>query len=151
VPGEAKQVHGNIHVKLQGVPGAESGLLFNTFSPPDLSLDAPEFRTWDAQGAPIPSLGAGRQAKVGSITLSRGLDDNQDLMTWFNEVKEKGATADTKKDLTAEILTADGTTLKTWNITGAVITSYRQGDFDANGTGILVETVTIECEDAKPE
>lgn len=146
-PGEDKPVHGNIHCKISGV--GESAGLFTQFDPPSLSLEAAEYNTWDAQGAPTPCLGSGRQVKTGAITVGRGLDDNNELYEWFKQVAEKGACSETKKELKVELLAADGKTLKTWNIQGAVITSYQHGGFDANGSGILTESINLECEKAE--
>ena len=149
--GESKQVHGGYHVKLGGVPGAEGGLLFYSATSPSGSLDSPAFKTWDAQGNPVNSLGAGRQAEWTPITLTRGVDDNRELYDWFKEIQEKGVTEETKKDLTVTVLSSGNDTLHTWNLTGAVISQYQHSAHNAQSNEILVNTVQIKYEDATLE
>lgn len=148
--GEAKSVHGGYHVQLGGVPGAESGLLFFSATTPSGTLDAPKFKTWDGNGATTNSAGGGRQVSWGAITLSRGVDDNKDLYTWFKDTVEKGVDTQ-KKDLTMTVLDAEGGTLHTWNLVGAHITQYSDSGHNAQTNEILVNTVQIEYEDATLE
>jgi phage tail-like protein len=149
VAGEAKQVHGGYHVKLGKVPGAESGLLFYSATSPSGTLDTPDFKTWDAQGNTVNSLGAGRQAQWTPLTLTRGVDDNKDLYEWFKQVQEKGVTTETKKDLELTVLSSDNKTLHTWNLVGAVITRYEHSAHNAQTNEILVNTVEIKYEYAE--
>lgn len=148
--GEARSVHGSYHVQLEEVPGADSGLLFFSATTPSGTLDAPKFKTWDAQGAPVNSAGGGRQVQWGPITLSRGADEERALYEWFRDTVEQGVDAQ-KKDLRMVVLKPDGSPLHTWNLVGAHITQYSDSGHNAQSNEILVSTVQIEYEDATLE
>jgi hypothetical protein len=147
--GEAKPVHGGYHVKLEGVPGAPN-LLFFSATTPSMTLEAPKFKTWDANGAPLNAAGGGRQVTYGPVTLQRGVDDNKDLYKWFQDTVEKGVD-DTKTDIKMIVLDAGGTTLHTWNLTDAHVTQYSDSGHNAQTNEILVNTVQIEFAEAKLE
>ncbi len=148
--GETKTVHGGYHVKLGGVPGAEGGLLFYSTTTPSATLESPDFKTWDAQNNPVNSLSAGQQVSWQPVTLSRGVDDNNELYQWFNDIKEQGADSQ-KKDLTISVFSPDGGQIETWNLVGAVLTDYGQSGLNAQTNEVLVENVTIKYEDATRE
>lgn len=144
------QVTGGGHFKLD-LGGAESALLFASSSLPSGSLQAPAFKTADANGNPVNSLGGGTQVQWSEVVLTRGVDKDHSLYDWFKDIREKGVTSDTKKDI--KIITMDnaGETLNTWNITGAVLTSYGMSGLDAQTQAILTEQVSIQFEDATLE
>jgi phage tail-like protein len=145
--GDAKPVHGNYHVKIEGIPGADA-LLFSKLTTPTLSLETPKHKTWDAQGGTVNSAAGGRQITVGALTVERGVDDNKDMYTWLKETAEQGVEAQ-KKDLTVTVLDAAGGTIETWNLTGAHIVSYSHSGHDANAGSVLVASAQIECETAE--
>jgi len=145
-----KPVAGSYHVKLTGVPGAESGLLFYMAQPPGGSLESPDFKTWDAQNNPVNSLSGAQQVSWSEATLARGVDDNKELWEWFQETKEKGA-EETKKDIQFTVFNATGDQLQCWNLVGATITNYNPAALNAQANEILIETVSIKCEDVTME
>jgi hypothetical protein len=59
-PGTANPVTGGYHVQVD-IPGVTDAgaLLFYEATPPHPTLDGPDFKTWDAQGNPINSIGGG--------------------------------------------------------------------------------------------
>jgi len=144
------QVNGVHHFKLD-LGGIESAMLFSAATMPSGSLDVPEFKTIDGNGNPVNSCGGGTQVTWQPIQLTRGVDTDHGLWEWFNEVREKGANADTKKEVKIIAMDSQGQTLHTWNLTGAVITNYGMAGADAQTAAILTEQVSIKYEDATLE
>ena len=144
------QVNGVHHFELK-LGGAETDMLFSAATTPTGTLDAPEFKTMDAQAKPVNSVGGGTQASWSEVTITRGLDDKNSLWEWFKAIKENGATSDTKKDITIAAKNSGGDTLHTWNLKGAVITSYGHAGADAQTMAILTQQVSIKFEDADLE
>jgi len=147
---DQKVVSGVHHFKLD-LGGAEGALLFSQSSTPQGTLDAPDFKTFDANGNPVNSVGGGSQVSWTPITLTRGVDSDNQLYDWFKEVKEKGATPDTKKELKLTALDSTGQPLHTWNLVGAIITQYGHSGANAQTMEVLVATVQIKYEDATLE
>jgi len=146
-PGSGNPTFGGYHWKLD-IPDISDSLLFFSATPPSPSLDAPDFKTWDANGNPVNSVSGGRQVNWTPVTISRGADSDTKLWTWFKQVMEKGATADTKKDINLTCLDHEGNTLFTWALTGAVITQYSHSGANAQANEILVNTIQIKYENA---
>jgi phage tail-like protein len=142
---EENTVHGGYHVLVDFQE--EFNLLFYSVTPPSGSLDTREFKTWDAQGLPINSIGGGRQVTWSPVTLSKGVDTDNKLYEWFKTVLEKGATTETKKEVKITVKAEDGTTtLHIWNLTGAVITDYGHSAANAQTNEVLVQNVTLKYE-----
>jgi phage tail-like protein len=148
--GDAKTVSGVHHFKLQ-LGGAEGAMLFSQSTTPQGTLEAPDFKTFDANGNPVNSVGGGSQVSWAPLTLTRGVDTDKQLWDWFQKVKETGATGDAKKDIQLTALDSEGNPLHTWNITGAVLTQYGHSGANAQTMEVLVSTVQIKYEDAKLE
>jgi len=146
-PGSDKQAYGQYHWQLD-IPDISDSLLFFSATPPSASLDAPEFKTWDANGNPVNSVGGGRQVTWSPVTISRGADTDMKLWEWFKQGKEQGWTADTKKDINLKCLDHQGNPMFTWALKGAVITQYSHSGANAQTNEILVNTVQINYEDA---
>src|SRR5918911_116187 len=132
------QVSGVHHFKLD-LGGMESGMLFSAASMPSGTLDVPDFKTIDDKGTPVNSVGGGTQVSWSPVTLTRGVDTDHQLYDWFNDVRQKGVTDDTKKEIKIIALDSQGETLHTWNLVGAVITTYGMAGADAQTTSILTE------------
>jgi phage tail-like protein len=143
-----KQVHANYHVtmKIEGVDGA---LLFYSFTPPSMSLDGPDFKTWTNQNGEVAnSVGGGRQKTWSDIQLARGVDPDDSLLKWFEDVATKGA-QEAKKDVVITVLDNANQPIRVWNLIGAVITQYNHSAVNAQTNEILVETITLKCQDCK--
>ena len=138
------------HFKLD-LGGAEGALLFSQATTPQGTLEAPDFKTFDAKGNPVNSVGGGTQVSWAPISLTRGVDSDTQLYDWFKEIKEKGATADTKKEIKLTALDAEGNPLHTWNLIGAILTQYGHSGANAQTMEVLVSTVQIKYEDATLE
>ena len=132
------------------ITGLESVTNWYNCTPPSATIDAPEFKVWANNGDPVNSLTGGKQVTWAPVTLSRGGDDNKDLWTWFKDVMEKGATADTKKEVTLECKAhGDDKTLFTWTLHGAVIVSYSYGGGSAQTQEVLVTNIQLKYESAE--
>lgn len=145
--GEARPVSGSHHVTLEGVPGADA-LLFFSVETPTLALENSLFKTYDGNNSVVNSASGGRQLNVGTVTLQRGVDDNQELYQWFKDTLEQGVEA-TKADLTIRAMNAAGETVETWNLTGCVPTQYSHSGHNAQDNAVLVASVTIQPEHAE--
>ena len=145
-----KQVYGGYHFTLK-IPDVDQTLLFYQLTPPTLTVDGPDFKTWDANGNPVNSIGGGRQVTWSDIQVSRGIDAEKALYDWITKVKEEGATEDTKKNIEITAMNSKGETIHTWNIQGAIITSYGHSGANAQTNEVLGENVTIKFEDATLE
>ena len=145
-----KQVFGNYHFKLE-IPDVDQALLFYQFTPPTMTVDGPEFKTWDASGNPVNAIGGGRQVSFTDLQLSRGVDTDHVLYEWIKQVREEGATDDTKKDLKITAFNSKGEPLHVWNIVKAIITQYGHSGANAQTNEVLVENVTIKFEDCTLE
>ena len=143
-------VTGVHHFKLD-LGGMESGMLFSAATMPSGTLDVPDFKTIDDNGNPVNSCGGGTQVSWSPVNLTRGVDTDHQLYDWFKDVREKGVCDDTKKEIKIICIDSEGNTLHTWNIVGAVITTYGMAGCDAQTAAILTEQVTIKYEDATLE
>jgi phage tail-like protein len=147
----ASTVSGVHHFQLD-LGGAENAMMFSQASTPQGTLEAPDFKTFPANGtAPVNSMGGGSQVSWAPITLTRGVDSDTQLWDWFKDIKENGVTPDTKKDIKLIACDATGSPLHTWNITGAVIMQYGHSGANAQTMEVLVNTVQIKFEDASLE
>jgi len=145
-----KQVSGVHHFKLD-LGGLESSMLFSSVAMGGATLSIGDFKTTDANGNPVNSCGGGTQVHWSDVSLTRGVDTDHGLWDWFKDVKEKGACGDTKKEVKIIALDSQGNTLHTWNLVGAVISSYQMAGADAGTEAILTEMVSIHFEDASLE
>ena len=148
--GDVKPVHGSYHVKVSGVPEADSALLFYSATTPSGTLDAPKFKTWDDNGLPVNSAGGGQQASWAPVTLSRGVDSDKSLYNWFKNTMEQGVEAQ-KTTLMMAVMDAAGGELHTWNLVGAHITQYSDSGHNAQTNEVLVSTIQVEFESATLE
>jgi phage tail-like protein len=143
-------VNGASSFKL-GLGGIENAMLFSSVQMPTVTIDVQSYFTAAQNGQPVQSCGAGAKIHYGDIVLTRGVDDNHDLWQWVQDIKDHGVCDDTKKDITITAVNQNSEDLLTWNITGAVISSYSMAGVDSNGGGILTEMVTITFQDATLE
>lgn len=122
--------------------------MFNSCSLPSMSLQASEFKVWDGQGKPNP-LPTGVQASFGDVTLSRGVDDKAELWKWISKIAQKGASAETIKEVTLMACNAEGGTVQEWKLTNAFPSSYSAAGMAAGGTDVLTEQISIRYTDAQ--
>src|SRR3954451_12907941 len=91
--------------------GDATSNMFFSATPPSASIDAPEFKTWAETGEPVNSISGGRQVTWAPVTISRGADKDMELWTWFTDIMQKGAVADTKKEVELTCMSHEGETL----------------------------------------
>jgi len=142
---DSKTVNPASHFQLN-IGGPEQALLFSNAAVGAATLNTARHFSVDANGKPVNNVGAGTGVQYGDLTVSRGIDTDHQLWEAFKDVRDNGATADNAKEITLTGLDAAGQTLFTLSMTGAHITSYTIGAFDANGGGILTEAATFTYE-----
>jgi hypothetical protein len=142
---EASQAYGNYSFKLEGLKGAEAGLKFYEGQMPTSSVEVSQVKAWDDQGNPAPLAGGGHQVTCSPITLTRYMDDKMELSNWYKEVREKGATEDTKQEPTITCLN-NGQPLRMWKLIGCVPTSHAYSPANAQTHGLMTETITLTYE-----
>lgn len=131
--------------------GAEQAVLFSSISAPTATVETPEFKSFDSNGNPVNAVAGGTQVRWSDITIVRAVDHDSQLYDWFESIREQGVTPDTKKDITITALDTNLEPLHTWNITGAVISSFGISGADAASGAVLLNTVSLTFEDAKLE
>jgi phage tail-like protein len=138
------------HFKLD-LGGPEGAMLFSGATIGAAQLNTGKFATVDDKGNPVNSVGGGTQVQWGDLNVTRGVDSDHQLYEAFKDVKENGATADNAKEIKLIGLDAKGETLFTWNFTGAHISSFQMGAFEAGSNAILTESASFTFEDATLE
>ncbi len=119
-------------------------------SPPSGTIDIGSVKAFSQSGPVEPLSGGGHQVSWSPVTMSRYYDGTTDLWDWFEGVTEKGAVeGETKHNPTITVLKEDGSPLYMWEITGAVITGYSEGEVNAQSEALATETVTFTVEKAK--
>jgi phage tail-like protein len=122
--------------------------MFYSCSLPSMSLTADDFKVWDAQSKPDP-LPVGVQASFGDVTLMRGVDKQGVLYNWISKVAQKGASADTVKDVTLLACDSEGNPVQTWVLKSAYPSSYAASGLAAGGTDVLTESISIHYMEAQ--
>jgi len=145
--GSDKQVYGQYHWQFE-IDGISDSLLFFSASGLEASLDAGDFKTWDANGNPVNSIGGGRQVSWAPVTISRGADPDLKLWEWFKQCKDQSSTAETKKDINLKCLDGQGNPMFTFALKGAMITQFSLSGANAQSNEMLINTVQIKFEDA---
>jgi phage tail-like protein len=146
-PDEQPQLHSNCHVELK-IDGITDDLLFSEFQAPAVNLVTQEFKTWDGKGLPVNSVNGGKHFQPATATFSRGVDPKHAIWKWINDLKEKGVTAETKKEATATVLGEDGsTTIETWVFHGSVISQWTRSPMSAQSNAVLTESMTLMFDD----
>jgi phage tail-like protein len=146
-PAEAPQFHSNCHVTLD-IPDIADKLLFHEFTPPAITLATQEFKSWSQNGLPVNSVNGGKHYQPATVSFGRGVDPSHKIYTWINDCKDKGVTADTKKEVTATVMGEDGSsTIETWTFHGAVISQWQRSPLSAQSGAVLTETMTLMFDD----
>src|SRR5215210_9173099 len=127
--------------KVQGEGLADLGMFYQC-SLPSMALTTDDFKVWDAQSKPDP-LPIGVQASFGDVQLARGVDKQGVLYNWISKVAQKGADAETVKDVTLMACDSAGQPVQTWLLKSAYPSSYAASGLAAGGTDVLTESLTI--------
>jgi len=141
-------LHTNCHVVVT-IPEVSEDGLWREFSPPSLDFPVHEGLSWVPNGDPVNSIGGGRKFQWGTATFGRGVDAASKIYLWVKACQEEDATAQ-KKEITAEVKDQDGaTTLQTWTFHGSLPQGWNPGTYSADGSGILMETLTVKFDSAE--
>lgn len=85
-----------------------------------------------------------------NITLTRGMSQDKDLITWANESMNldgvKKTAVQTKRDLTITLNDARQVAVRRWNVYEAFVASYKFDDFDADSDDFIIETIELAHE-----
>lgn len=85
-----------------------------------------------------------------NITLSRGMSDDKDLITWANESMNldgvKKTSTQAKRDMTITLQDARQEPVRRWQVYDAFVVSYKFDDLDADSDDFLIENVEIAHE-----
>ena len=133
--------------KVQAEGLADLGMFYQC-SLPSMSLTTQDFKVWDQQSKPNP-LPVGVQASFGDVTLSRGVDKQGELYNWISKIAQKGASADTVKDVTLMACDAEGNAVQTWNLKAAFPSSYSASGLAAGGADVLTEQISLTYMEAQ--
>ena len=143
-----KQVDANYHVTMK-IDGVDGALLFYSFTPPSMSwradlqdLDRPERRGRHTRWAAAARRRGPTSSSPGAWTPTTPCS------LWFEDVATKGA-QEAKKDVVITVLDNANQPIRVWNLIGAVITQYNHSAVNAQTNEILVETITLKCQDCK--
>lgn len=91
------------------------------------------------------------KAEFDAITLERGVTHDPEFEIWANlafNIQGSGAMSlkDFRKDLIIEVQNEAGQTVLSYKIFRAWVSEFSQGDLDANGNGVLIQTIKLENE-----
>ncbi len=100
--------------------------------------------TSDAQGKSQVQKFPG-QIKWNNITLKRGVDSNNALWTWRQQVIN-GQIAEARKEVTITVIDWSGTTVVTYNFINAWPCRYSAPGLSAGGNEVMVEEIEIAHE-----
>lgn len=103
--------------------------------------------TGDAQGKSMVQKFPG-QLKWNNITLKRGVDSNNALWTWRQQVID-GQITQARKDGTIEVLDWTGSTIVTYNFVRGWPCRYSAPGLSSGGNEVMVEEIEIAHEGLK--
>jgi len=145
------EIYTNCHitVTIPGISGGMNKLLFNSFTPPSWSTDAPKHKFYGENATTEVLHGGAQVENWGPAQLGRGVDKEHLLFQWVQEIRKKGPNA-AKKDIEIKIEDMDesgsATGIAVWNGKGVIITNFSPGASNAATNEIMTESVTLEAE-----
>ena len=82
--------------------------------------------------------------KATDITLKRGVIGSLELYEWLNSLRNGNQD---RRTVTIDLKSENrDTTVQTWKLSNAIITKIQHGPFNAKGTDVLMEELTIAYE-----
>jgi len=145
--GDQPVVYTNCLVTLD-IPGVTDNgmekLLFNSFTPPSWSTEAPKHKFFN--GKLVETVHGGTINESWSpMQLGRGVDKNYVLYKWVEQVRQKPV-EEAKKTVTVTVKTQDDDGVHVWTGEGAVIVQYGQTAHSSATNETLLENVSIDAE-----
>lgn len=121
--------------------GPEAG--FAEVSGLSMEIDVIEYRNGNSREnhvMKIPGL-----AKVGNVTLKRGLIGSLALWRWIDQIRNGDVAA--LRNVTIQLQNEDHTGIvQTWKLLRARIVKHTSGPFNARGTDVAMEEIVIAFE-----
>jgi phage tail-like protein len=121
--------------------GPEAG--FQECSGMSMSVDVIEYRNGnEKENAPRKLTGLTR---VSDVTLKRGIIGSLSLYNWLNQIRNGDQAA--LRTVTIQLLNEDHTAIvMTWKLHRARIIKHTSGPFNAKGTDVAIEELTLAYE-----
>jgi phage tail-like protein len=121
--------------------GPEAG--FQECSGISMSIDVIEYRNGnDRENSPRKLTGL---AKVSDVTLKRGMIGSLSLYNWINQIRNGDGGA--LRNVTIQLQNEDHTAIvMTWKLLRARIITHTSGPFNAKGTDVAIEELTLAYE-----
>ena len=110
-------------------------------------IEAPKYRPGnDLDASPAHLAGL---ARVGEVTLRRGIIGSLRLYRWFEQLRsgDQGAI----RTVTIVLLAEDRTPVLTWKLLRARPVRHKWGPFDAAGSEVAIEELAFTCEGLEME
>ncbi|HEY9379038.1 MAG TPA: phage tail protein [Jiangellaceae bacterium] len=82
-----------------------------------------------------------------TITLKRGKNEDRGIFAWHQSLLDPGQAAQARRDCTLTMFDASGTPLARYFLENAWPAKIEIGALKASGNEIMVETVTLVCDD----
>jgi len=79
------------------------------------------------------------RSKFPNLVLKRGMTDEAALFDWFRECRDRTA----RRDVILTLLAADGSTARTWAITGAFPVKWSGPEFKSSAGDVAMETLEL--------
>jgi phage tail-like protein len=121
--------------------GPEAG--FQECSPISMSVDVIEYRNGNERENGVRKL-TGLQ-RVGDVTLKRGIIGSLNLYSWLDQIRngDQGAI----RTVVIQLQNEDHTAIAmTWKLLRARIVKHTSGPFNAKGTDVAMEELTLAYE-----
>jgi len=121
--------------------GPEAG--FQECSGISMSVDVIEYRNGnDKENSPRKLTGL---ARVGDVTLKRGIIGSLNLYNWINQIRNGDSGA--LRNVTIQLQNEDHTAVvMTWKLLRARIIKHTSGPLNAKGTDVAIEEMTLAYE-----
>jgi VCBS repeat-containing protein len=135
-------ISNQIIVEIDGVTKGDGSDHVYGFTPPGMSRPIQEFKTWDADGRSQNSLPGGeKNIQYGTFAIEfAGTETAKAAHEWLMESVDKGA--ESQKDVTVEVKSADGSADRTYNFVGCEIESVQPSAFRAGDSTVDTYTLT---------
>jgi phage tail-like protein len=82
--------------------------------------------------------------KATDVTLKRGVIGSASLYNWLNQIRN--GEGDGLRNVSVSLLSEDHTPVQTWRLLNARIIKYVSGPFNAKGTDVAMEELTLAYE-----
>lgn len=121
--------------------GPEAG--FQEMSNIGMEVTVSEYRTGNSKENSVMKVTGLNKAT--DVTLKRGVIGSLNLYAWLNDIRN--GNANSRRTITVSLQSEDHTAVvQTWKLLRAIITKHVSGPFNAKGTDVAMEELTIAYE-----